>query len=72
MAVRLPDVRNIQVANINGDRGVARLDMSDAGAGMQAIGRGLDKMGERRAAYQAGKARTEFLTGFTSEINSYD
>lgn len=72
MAIRLPDVRNIQVADFSGNRGVARLDMSNAGAGLASIGQGLSEMGERRASYQASKARTEFLTGYTSEINSYD
>lgn len=72
MSVKLPDVRNVSVADFSGNRGVARLDMSDAGAGLASLGRGLEGMQQRRTEYQTGKAKTEFLTSYTSEINSYD
>lgn len=70
--IKLPDVRNIAVSDFSGQRPVARLDMSNAGVGMGSLGRGLQEMQDQRAQYQKSKAATSFLTGYTSEINSYD
>lgn len=70
--VRIPDARNIGLANPSGQTPIARMDVSRVGTGTAALASSLSGVAERRAEYQASKANTQFLTGYTREINSYD
>lgn len=69
---KIPDVQSLGEANINVQTPVARVNVSQAGQGLSALGRAFEQREQLRAKNQYNKARTKFLSDYTVTVNSFD
>jgi len=70
--MRLPDSEDIQRLIPDGTAPVARASDVSVGSGLQALGRGLNQIADRRASFEVASARSAFLSSKVEQDNAFD